>query len=128
MGHHLVFVYGTLRKNEVNSHFLHHAECIEENCTLEGQLYDTGHGYPALFQEKGDIPVNGEIYKVTTEQLKRLDQLEGYEEGGQNNLYERLIGKVSTQHGERNCIVYVMHKKVKHYKRIIENDWVKYRM
>ncbi|WNB91211.1 gamma-glutamylcyclotransferase [Bacillus sp. NEB1478] len=127
MEDHLVFVYGTLRKNEANSHYLHQAECIEENCKLEGQLYDTGHGYPALFQEKGDNPVIGEVYKVTTEQLKQLDRLEGYEEGCQNNLYEKLTCRVKTQQGERDCIVYVMNKKMKHFKRISDNDWIKYR-
>jgi gamma-glutamylcyclotransferase (GGCT)/AIG2-like uncharacterized protein YtfP len=123
---HYVFVYGTLRKGESNANFLNHAECVEECCTIVGQLYDTGYGYPALFKEKGALPVKGELYKVTSEQLKRLDRLEGYEAGALNNLYERVVEKIATPDGEKQGIVYMMMKKSKHYKRIEHNDWCKY--
>jgi gamma-glutamylcyclotransferase (GGCT)/AIG2-like uncharacterized protein YtfP len=127
MNDHLVFVYGTLRKGESNAHFLDNAKCVDENCTIEGQLYDTGYGYPALFMEKGAFPVKGELYKVTSEQLKRLDRLEGYEAGALNNLYERVVEKISTPDGEKEGIVYVMMKKSNYFKLIERNDWCKYR-
>jgi gamma-glutamylcyclotransferase (GGCT)/AIG2-like uncharacterized protein YtfP len=124
MNNHLVFVYGTLRKGEKYSYYLNEAECLEENCTIEGQLYDTGWGYPALLVEDSKIPVKGELYRVTFEQLKELDKLEDYEENGPNNLYERIIAEVTTESGEQEAIVYVMTSIKDHFKRIDGNDWI----
>jgi gamma-glutamylcyclotransferase (GGCT)/AIG2-like uncharacterized protein YtfP len=121
---HLVFVYGTLRKGEKYAYYLNQAECLANNCTIEGQLYDTGWGYPALLAEKGNVHVKGELYRVTSEQLKELDQLEGYIENGINNLYERVMVKVKTENGEKDAIVYVMTSKQDHFKMIKDNDWV----
>lgn len=124
---HLVFVYGTLRKGEKYAYYLHQAKCIEPNCSIKGQLYDTGWGYPALLEEMGKIPVKGELYKVTAEQLKELDKLEDYEENGANNLYERIVAKVSTESGEQEAIVYIMKGKREHFNKIESNDWISYR-
>ncbi|OOE12761.1 gamma-glutamylcyclotransferase family protein [Fictibacillus arsenicus] len=124
MNSHLVFVYGTLRKGEKYSYYLNEAECLGENCTIEGQLYDTGWGYPALVCESSKIPVRGELYRVTSEQLKELDKLEGYEENGTNNLYERITVKVTTENGEQGAIVYVMTSIKYHFNRIDGNDWI----
>jgi gamma-glutamylcyclotransferase (GGCT)/AIG2-like uncharacterized protein YtfP len=127
MKDHLVFVYGTLRKGEKYAYYLHHADCIEPNCSVKGQLYDTGWGYPALLEEMGKIPVKGELYKVTSEQLKELDKLEDYKENGANNLYERVVAKVSTESGEQEAIVYIMKVKREHFNKIEINDWISYR-
>jgi gamma-glutamylcyclotransferase (GGCT)/AIG2-like uncharacterized protein YtfP len=124
MNNHLVFVYGTLRKGEKYSYYLNEAECLEENCTIEGQLYDTGWGYPALLLEGSKIPVKGELYRVTTEQLIELDKLEDYEENGTNNLYERITVKVTTENGEQEAIVYVMNSIKDHFNKIDGNDWI----
>lgn len=124
MNNHLVFVYGTLRKGEKYSYYLKEAECLNENCTIEGQLYDTGWGYPALVCESSNILVKGELYRVTSEQLKELDKLEDYEENGTNNLYERITVKVATENGEQEeAIVYVMTSIKGHFTRIAGNDW-----
>jgi gamma-glutamylcyclotransferase (GGCT)/AIG2-like uncharacterized protein YtfP len=124
MNHHLVFVYGTLKKGEKYSYYLNKAECLDENCTIEGQLYDTGWGYPALVCESSEIPVKGELYRVTAEQLIELDKLEDYEENGTNNLYERITAKVETENGQQEAIVYVMTSIKDHFKRIEGNDWM----
>ncbi|MBY6037697.1 gamma-glutamylcyclotransferase [Fictibacillus nanhaiensis] len=79
MSNHLIFVYGTLRKGEQHHHLLHQAVCLEENCWIQGQLFDTRWGYPALLLEKGALPVKGDLYKVTSDQLKKLDRLEGFQ-------------------------------------------------
>lgn len=126
MNKHLVFVYGTLRKGESNSHYLNEAECVEENCLIEGTLYDTKCGYPALLQTKGKISVVGELYEVTDKELKQLDELEDYHENGTNNLYERILAKIQTPNGEREVIVYVMNEAKEHFTPIQENDWVSY--
>jgi gamma-glutamylcyclotransferase (GGCT)/AIG2-like uncharacterized protein YtfP len=124
MNKHLVFVYGTLRKGEKYSYYLNEAECFDENCTIKGQLYDTGWGYPALVCESSNIPVKGELYIVTSEQLKGLDKLEDYEENGTNNLYERIIAKVTTEKEEQEAIVYVMTSIKDHFNKIDGNDWI----
>jgi gamma-glutamylcyclotransferase (GGCT)/AIG2-like uncharacterized protein YtfP len=124
MKDHLVFVYGTLRKGEKYSYYLNKAECLEENCTIEGQLYDTGWGYPALLLESGKVHVKGELYRVSSEQLAELDRLEGYKEYGANNLYERIITKVTTEKGEQEAIVYVMTTIKDHFNKIDGNDWI----
>jgi gamma-glutamylcyclotransferase (GGCT)/AIG2-like uncharacterized protein YtfP len=72
-----VFVYGTLRKGEANAQLLKGATCIAEQCWTDGDLYDTGYGYPAMKQTPNSR-LFGELYTVTEEDLKRLDQLEGY--------------------------------------------------
>lgn len=127
MKDHLVFVYGTLRKGEKYAYFLNGAECLELNCTIEGQLYDTGSGYPALLEEKGELPVIGELYKITSAQLKELDKLEGYEENGKDNLYKRIMTKVKTKNEITEAIVYVMPERKDHFVFITDNDWVNYR-
>ncbi|MBU9713431.1 gamma-glutamylcyclotransferase family protein [Evansella tamaricis] len=85
---HHVFVYGTLRKGEVNHHFLTSANLLSDEAWTTGTLYDTGLGYPALL-EKGTDHIYGEIYEVDDEVLASLDVLEGYEVDGSENLYER---------------------------------------
>jgi gamma-glutamylcyclotransferase (GGCT)/AIG2-like uncharacterized protein YtfP len=127
MSNHHVFVYGTLRKGEKYSYYLHEAECLEENCAMKGQLYDTGWGYPALVSESSKKPVKGELYRVTSEQLKELDKLEDYEENGTNNLYERILAKVATAEGEEEAIVYVMTSIQDHFIKIEGNDWILHR-
>jgi gamma-glutamylcyclotransferase (GGCT)/AIG2-like uncharacterized protein YtfP len=127
MNKHLVFVYGTLRKGESNDHYLNQANCIEKNCFIEGTLFDTNWGYPALLQTRGKVPVAGELYEVTEEELKELDLLEDYMENGNNNLYDRIIATIQTSNGEREAIVYVMNEAKEHFIPIKENDWVLYR-
>ncbi|MFG6496430.1 gamma-glutamylcyclotransferase [Fictibacillus sp. UD] len=125
MEKHLVFVYGTLRKGGSNDHYLEKAVCVEEKCYTEGQLYDTGWGYPALVVESGKW-VTGELYEITHDELKHLDRLEDYEESGTNNLYDRIVAKIRTPDGELEALLYIMKKKEKHFLPIPENDWLKY--
>ncbi|MGA4720969.1 gamma-glutamylcyclotransferase family protein [Fictibacillus nanhaiensis] len=121
----LVFVYGTLRKEGSNAHYLLNAKYIEHSCYAEGQLYDTGCGYPALVLEK-DKWVTGELYEVTTEELKRLDELEDFIENRANNLYDRIVARIKTSAGDIEALVYVMNTKANHFISIEDNDWIKY--
>ena len=121
----LVFVYGTLRKEGSNAHFLKNATYIEHRCYAEGQLYDTGLGYPALILEE-DKWVTGELYEVTKEELKRLDELEDFVENRANNLYDRIVAKIKTSVGDKEALMYVMNTKANDFISIEENDWIKY--
>jgi gamma-glutamylcyclotransferase (GGCT)/AIG2-like uncharacterized protein YtfP len=104
-----VFVYGTLRKGERNAQLLKGAKFIAEQCWTNGILYDTRYGYPAMKQSPTSR-IYGELYTVTEDELKRIDELEGYTEGGTNNLYERIEQTVYTDNGQCKAFVYVANQ------------------
>lgn len=107
----LVFVYGTLRRHEANARLLATATRIAEQAWVYGTLYDTGNGYPALVPSPPDsnrnAKVYGELYRVTTDQLGLLDELEDYREGREDNLYERIVETVYTDDGVYEAYTYV---------------------
>ncbi len=105
----LVFVYGTLRKNERNHYLLKDANCIAEQAWTAGCLYDTNYGYP-IHQTNSESRVYGEIYEVNHNQLAGLDELEGYRGEGESNYYERITQMAYTDNGEHEAFVYVMNK------------------
>lgn len=122
-----VFVYGTLRKGEGNHRLLVGATCIAEQCWTAGYLYDTGYGYPAM-KQSGFSQIFGELYSVTKEELKRLDQLEGYTPGGKNNLYERIQQTVYTDKGELVAQMYVANKVDLLKNKIPNGDWKEHKL
>lgn len=125
-----VFVYGTLRNNESNSHYLAGARIIATQCWTEGELWDTGLGYPAMVNVKKGR-VYGEIYQVTEEQLKSLDELEEFNgEGNKNNYYERILKTVCIDRGEVRAYVYILpqEKLELAFKVIDSGDWKWHRL
>lgn len=73
-----IFVYGTLKKGFRNhDRFCGNAVSIEP-ATVNGRLYDTGWGFPAmqLSRNPGDI-VRGEIITIPEADLPAIDFLEG---------------------------------------------------
>ncbi|MEA5441562.1 gamma-glutamylcyclotransferase family protein [Cyanobium gracile] len=78
----LVFVYGTLQRGQVNHHWL--AACgFEGEGTVGGLvLHDLGP-FPMAIPGSGEV--HGEVYRLSAEDLVRLDRLEGYP-----RLYKRL--------------------------------------
>lgn len=71
-----VFVYGTLMSGQGNHILLSDAEFIGEATIKDKTLYDLPYGFPAVID--GENEVRGEVYKVSEEELKSLDRLEGY--------------------------------------------------
>ncbi|PKR83386.1 gamma-glutamylcyclotransferase family protein [Heyndrickxia camelliae] len=123
---HKVFVYGTLRKGGANEHYLKGATCISNRCWTYGELHDTGLGYPAI-KEHPSTKVFGEIYVVDDDQLKLVDELEDYEEGGENNLYDRIKRTVYTNEGETEVFVYLGKNPLFEKSNLIESgDWMTY--
>lgn len=121
-----VFVYGTLRKGGSNEHYLNGASCISDRCWTYGELHDTGFGYPAIKQHPS-FKVFGEIYEIDDEQLKLVDELEDYEEGGENNLYDRIKTTVYTNEGEEEVFVYLGRNQLFEKSSQIESgDWLRY--
>jgi gamma-glutamylaminecyclotransferase len=74
---HLVFVYGTLRQEEVNHDLLVRARFVAEARTEPCfDLFDLG-AFPAM-SAGGETAVLGEVYAVDEATLARLDRLEGH--------------------------------------------------
>jgi gamma-glutamylaminecyclotransferase len=72
-----VFVYGTLRRDEVNHDLLARARFVSEARTEPCfELFDLGP-FPAM-STGGETAVLGEIYAVDDATLARLDHLEGH--------------------------------------------------
>ncbi len=77
MRQHQVFVYGTLMKHEANHHYLRDAQCLGVAITApQYRLYSLGP-YPVLCLN-GKQRIQGEVYRVSQMQMRRLDQLEEY--------------------------------------------------
>lgn len=110
MNQHYVFVYGTLRKHESNHHLLKDTTPVALQAWTKGSLFDTGAGYPALKESNKDI-VYGELYLVSDEQLRSLDQLEDYFGSGKNNLYDRIKQWIFHDTGKIEAYVYVISPK-----------------
>jgi gamma-glutamylcyclotransferase (GGCT)/AIG2-like uncharacterized protein YtfP len=97
-----LFVYGTLKRGQINDVLLQpHVQSVEPAWTL-GTLYDLGD-FPAL--DPGSSVVHGELVRVTAEALPDLlailDGLEGYldDDRGASHYLRELID-VSTNSGE----------------------------
>ena len=80
----LLFVYGTLMRGERNHPYLEDAEFLGEVATSPGfRLLDLD-SYPGMVKapERDGRPapdtVQGELYRVTAQQLEATDELEGH--------------------------------------------------
>lgn len=104
----LVFVYGTLRKNERNHHLLSGATRIAEQAWTNGTLFNTDSGFPILKNSIDIDVVYGELYEVNESQLARLDELEGYYREGHQNFYDRVVKTIFTDKEIYHAFVYVM--------------------
>lgn len=122
---HNLFVYGTLRKGEINHGLMGASRCLSSPAWVTGVLVDTGFGYPAM--RPGDGLVCGEIYAVDDETLARIDELEDYfGPGDPRNLYDRVSVTARTEDGEREVLVYVSDR-FDAVAPIPSGDWVRHR-
>jgi gamma-glutamylcyclotransferase (GGCT)/AIG2-like uncharacterized protein YtfP/cation transport regulator ChaC len=126
---HFVFVYGTLRRHERNHYLLEGAKLVAEQAWTNGKLYDTGMGYPALQESRANV-VYGELYLVSEEQLRRLDELEGYSVDGSDNLYNRKKQVISYDTGSNEAYIYTIaeHNQQMLKTPIKSGDWKEYRL
>lgn len=123
-----VFVYGTLRQNESNHHYLEKEKLLASQCWVKGELYDTGYGYPALVN-RSDSRVYGELYQIGDKKLEAIDLLEEYYGEGQDNDYERMTKTVYTDKGEERALVYYFpFSKVDLNLKISSGDWKNHRL
>ena len=80
-----IFVYGTLMRGGQLAEILHTSQ-YKGSARISGSLFDTTLGFPALTDpiQEGDT-VEGEVYEVKSETLRRLDTAENVP-----HLYERI--------------------------------------
>jgi gamma-glutamylcyclotransferase (GGCT)/AIG2-like uncharacterized protein YtfP len=117
-----VFVYGTLREGCSNSFLLENSHKLSRQAYLEGRLQDTGNGYPGLVEDPTAVCC-GELYEINEETLRKLDYLEGYQRGRQNNLYERTIRSVTTGNRKEEAYTYIYNYPFQTEEPISFNDW-----
>jgi len=122
-----VFVYGTLLRGQSNHGYISAARLAAEQASVEGRLYDTGNGYPALrigiAGEGGRV--YGELYDVNEEALAALDALEDYYgPGDRRNEYERVRVEVRTDRGSVSSWTYAYSTDPKgRFEPIPLGDW-----
>lgn len=92
-----IFVYGTLRRGGNAESVLEGAERLGA-ATVQGFLYDTDNGFPALVLGGGGR-VHGEIWRCASPLLWRLDEYEGIDDG--------LFRRVGVRIGDLACWTYV---------------------
>jgi gamma-glutamylaminecyclotransferase len=75
---HLIFVYGTLRRNHSNHRLLGDADCYGTGSTRDKYaMYVTG-GYPFVTSIETRYQIVGELYAVDDETLDIIDKMEGH--------------------------------------------------
>lgn len=96
-----VFVYGTLKTGQSRNHILEpHSPGIP--CVTVQKFKMKRAGYPFIKPDSRGFPVVGELYRVSDETLKVLDQIEGYP-----NLFNRLKIHIEFKDGMVEALVYV---------------------
>ncbi|WP_449622360.1 gamma-glutamylcyclotransferase [Robertmurraya sp. Marseille-Q9965] len=117
-----VFVYGTLRKHGKYHHLLNGSHCLAEQAWTFGELFDTGHGYPAM-KNSDQQKVYGEIYEIDDATLLKLDILEDYKEGRVDNEYDRIVIDAFTDSSTHRCFVYIENQTGLGTITIPHGDW-----
>lgn len=117
-----VFVYGTLRRGEVNDiNQLRPPPRFVGEASINGQIFPLGW-YPGLVLG-GDRPVVGEVYEVTPSLEQRLDEIECLlpEPTGE---YEKRDVVVTIDGATVACFVYeIAPALVAHLQALPEGDW-----
>lgn len=115
----LVAVYGSLRESLGNHHLIHKYKKVGQFDTDPiYSLYDLG-AFPGL-KEGGDTSVVMEIYEVDDFGLNRLNQLEGYDPGSENNsFYDRK--EIDSPFGK--CYAYFYVPEVSEERKVENGDW-----
>ena len=97
---------------------MHRRAVLDNRCNVRHTLW-----LPAAVKQSKSNRVYGELYSVTDSELARLDQLEGYREGGKNNLYERIQQTVYTDKGQFTAYMYVANQENLLKKKLPNDDW-----
>ncbi|PTX60276.1 gamma-glutamylcyclotransferase (GGCT)/AIG2-like uncharacterized protein YtfP [Melghirimyces profundicolus] len=119
-----VFVYGSLRRGEKYHSLMARVRPEAMQAWTEGELFDTGRGYPGL--AKGRRRVYGEVYRVNSRALARIDRLEGHREEASDipGEFRRIRRRVLTDRGPVEAYVYLFNGPRKgHMENVPYGDW-----
>lgn len=106
-----VFVYGSLKAGFGNNYLLETSRFVGKDTFKGGTMHSLG-AFPAVVPGEGVI--HGEIYRVSSKTLARLDRLEGHP-----NFYERRFIKLESG---KNAVMYFF--KGRQLGEVIPNgDW-----
>ncbi|PTO80018.1 gamma-glutamylcyclotransferase family protein [Vibrio splendidus] len=111
---HLVFVYGTLRKDQSNHHYLKQCECLGRFDTPEQYALFDLVAYPAMIFGKKSVA--GEVYIINDEILESLDWLEDVPVEYRREQIETIFGL---------AWVYLYQLDLTANKEILSGDWCK---
>lgn len=107
-----IFVYGSLRRKQGNSHWMTNAQWLGDHSVENYQLYSLGH-YPGVVP--GDGSVFGEVYRIDATTLAELDALRT--KGGE---YIRQL--IQTPYG--SAWMYVYQRPVEGLRQITTGNWL----
>jgi len=121
---HLVFVYGSLLRGLPNHRLLTRARLVGAGSVRGLELYDYAPGsFPAACRAPrtsySSSSVAGELYEVTSEELERLDRLEGHP-----GFYRRVRAHVLVGSDTVRAWVYVIRRReLVRRRRIVSGSW-----
>lgn len=103
-----LFVYGTLKRGERRHGHLSGQTFVALARTRSVyRLYNLGE-YPGLVRRADGLAIEGELWEVDEACLRRLDQVEGCDEG----LYCRSPVDLAPPHDGLPAVTYLYHKNV----------------
>lgn len=120
----LVFVYGALRREASNGWRMENARFLG-SARIKGTLVRISW-YPGLVRE-GEGSVLGEVYEVSRELLRQLDEFEGIDPGhedGGNGEYRRLRTEIHVGKDTYKVWLYEWQKGIEDYEVIANGDWL----
>ena len=121
MNKHLVFVYGTLRRDSVGAMSTRFPDSrFVAEAKVNGSLYDLG-AYPGLLLDDSNSLVIGEVYEVDNETLSKLDDFES------SSHYWRKQVKIPLGTQSKKCWIYAPNPEAFSGRTpIISGDWIEY--
>lgn len=107
-----IFVYGSLRRKQGNSHWMTNAQWMGDYCIEGYQLYHLGH-YPGAVPGQGKV--YGEIYRIDAATLNELDALRI-----SDGEYKRIL--IQTPFG--SAWMYIYQRAVENLPLIADGNWL----
>ena len=119
-----MFIYATLRRGELNDiNRLKPVPVFIGEATVNGDLYHLGN-YPGI-RLGGQNKVLGEVYQITAELERRLDEIEGLLPQPTGEYLRREI-VVQCAGGDFGCLIYEVTAARSSGRNVISSgDWVK---
>lgn len=108
-----IIVYGSLRRNQGNSHWMTNGQWLGDHVISGFELYDLGH-YPAVIPGVGTVYC--EVYRIDSSTLAELDALRT-----KSGEYKRAL--IATPYG--GAWMYVYQRPVEGLRQLKGGDWIK---